>query len=104
MTIHEILTTFAAGDLTAEEAEQLIRISPTRYSVQSGEVLDNPATTDWLKEAICQLEIRDPIHAERDAHILWDLAHQRLKEAFVSLARDGRLLLSLAKTPCLYRS
>jgi len=40
------------------------------YNVQRSTALCNPATSDWLKRAIQELENRDPIDAQLDASYL----------------------------------
>ncbi len=52
------------------------------YMQQRAAILDNPASSTWIKTAICVLEVRDPVDAVNDVEALLKLATVRMETAF----------------------
>ncbi len=52
------------------------------YMMARGAILDDRATSYWLKGAICGIEARDPVDAFADVEVLLTLAKLRMEAAF----------------------
>jgi hypothetical protein len=50
--------------------------------IEGEEILDDPAASDWLKEALRSALERDPVEALNDALLLAGLLEERLRRAF----------------------
>jgi hypothetical protein len=50
----------------------------TGFRLTEAHILDDPAASDWLKQAIRSTRQRDPIDAHHDAEILYALLTERL--------------------------
>jgi hypothetical protein len=59
------------------------------YQDTQNELLDNPATSAWLKSALRALDSRDPIDAVGDVETLHEIAEQRLNETFTGFSFTG---------------
>lgn len=49
------------------------------YMQVRGVIMDDPASSYWLKNAICVLEARDPLDALMDAEVLVAIAKARVE-------------------------
>lgn len=52
--------------------------------LKTSEILLDPSVSFWIKDAIRQLERRDPVDARNDAQLLAQLFEQRLQDLFVA--------------------
>lgn len=58
--------------------------SLTPYESIRQRILDDPAASYWLKDAIAQLEERDPADARADCDVLCTIMRMRQKEALAA--------------------
>jgi hypothetical protein len=56
------------------------KIEADQYAAKRDQLLNDPATSYWLKDAIRALEKRDPLDAVRDAEVLHALADARERD------------------------
>lgn len=54
--------------------------------VQIRAVMDDPSTSGWLRRALADAILRDPIDAATDAEVLNDLLNQRCEEVLSAAA------------------